>query len=372
MKKSTVWLLLVLFLFSSCENKDRSSSIQTIDATPDKVIANGSVFAQADLIRLETTDSCLLENIVKADLGEDIYVLSSYGGKLYKFDKHGHYLWQLRQGQGPGELVFATDFHVDAATGQVYVLDNYRDLKIYSSEGEYLKTESLPSLAFLFTRIDNATLCFDPNLKKKADFHLYVSQEGEIKHEGLRKKESNRKVGYMPSNVFAKAAEQVYIQHMLSDTVYAYSPADGLVTPAFYIQTHGLSVNSQELTFPDSRSFYETCKERDLIPGVSGLAYLTGKIYLTLSHHGKPLFVTYDVAQKRSAVYASLCEGFPASTHCVARNENSLVYCYSMDELLVYREQGNTVHAGLATLLETASAEDNPILVVFREKDTKK
>lgn len=39
--------------------------------------------------------------------------------------------------------------------------------------------------------------------------------------EGLRKRDGNRNVGYMPSNVFAfYSDDSVYVQHMLSDTIY--------------------------------------------------------------------------------------------------------------------------------------------------------
>lgn len=367
MKKYIYYIVGLFFLLGSCRNdREFSMKVGTIDASLENIDDNNSVFGNFSLIQLETTDSCLLENIVKVDIQDDIYLLSSYGGKIYKFTKDGRYLWHLKQGNGPGELVFATDFFVDYSNQSIYVLDNYRYLRIYSFDGEYMKTEELPSLAFLFTKKNNSFLCFDPNLKRKSDFNFYVSKEGKIVAEGLRKQDSNRNVGYMPSNVFAFYSDSsIYIQHMLSDTIYSYSLFDGELVPEFFIYTKGLSVNTKHIDFPDSRSFNQICKEKELMPGVAGFSFLKNKIYLIMFYDKRPLYVVYDGDRRKSTVFTSLCKGFPNSIRCVGRNKNGIVYCYDMEELKDYADQGHLLNDNLMTLIKSAKLEDNPILVVF-------
>ena len=220
--KGVLYLVILLLFMNACDfHKDSSFPIEIIDASLNNIKEEVSVFADYSFIRLETLDTCLLENIVKVDIqGDAVYLLSSYGGKIYKFTGEGRYVWQLKQGNGPGELIFATDFFIDSLNHSVYVLDNYRELKVYSFDGEYMRTEPLPTLAFLFTKKEDSFLCFDPNLKKKSNFNFFVSQNGKIVMEGLRKRDGNRNVGYMPSNVFAfYSDDSVYVQHMLSDTI---------------------------------------------------------------------------------------------------------------------------------------------------------
>jgi len=366
----SVFYLAVLFLFmNACgSHKEGSFPVGIIDASLNNIKEGVPVFTDYSFIRLETTDTCLLENIVKADIQNDaVYLLSSYGGRVYKFTREGRYVWQLKQGNGPGELVFATDFFVDSLERSVYVLDNYRELKVYSFSGEYVRTDPLPVLAFLFTKKEDSFLCFDPNLKRKSDFNLFVLQDGGIVMEGLRKKDDNRNVGYMPGNVFAFSSDHsVYVQHMLSDTVYSCSLSDRHVRPLYFIKTGGLSVNAHDIVFPDSRSFYQTCKEKNYVPGLSGFSLFDNKIYLTMSHEGFPLYVVHDIKTGDSGVFTSLCAGFPNSFHCVGRNAGGIVYCYTMEELTEYVGQSASVNKELKKMVETSGTEDNPVLIVFK------
>lgn len=368
MRNLFVLFALCLFMSACGFHKGDSSAVKTIDASLGNIKENQSVFTDYSFIRLETTDCCLLENVVKADLQSDaVYLLSSYGGTVYKYTRDGRYVWQLNRGNGPGELVFATDFFVDYQGRSIYVLDNYRELKVYSLEGKYIRTEHLPVLSFLFTRKSDSLLCFDSNLGRKSDFHLFMLQDGEVVMEGLRKRDGSRNVGYMPGNVFAFGQNDVvYIQHMLSDTIYSCSLRDRQVRPAYFIDTDGYSVNSHDIDFPDSRSFYQICKESNYVPGLASFSLWNHQLYLTMSHEGLPLYVVYNQDTGDSGVFTSLCTGFPNSFHCVGRSEEGIVYCYLMEELLEYAGQHISVNEDLKRLMETAGEDDNPVLVVFK------
>lgn len=367
--KGVLYLVILLLFMNACDfHKDSSFPIEIVDASLNNIKEEVSVFADYSFIRLETLDTCLLENIVKVDIqGDAVYLLSSYGGKIYKFTGEGRYVWQLKQGNGPGELIFATDFFIDSLNHSVYVLDNYRELKVYSFDGEYMRTEPLPTLAFLFTKKEDSFLCFDPNLKKKSNFNFFVSQNGKIVMEGLRKRDGNRNVGYMPSNVFAfYSDDSVYVQHMLSDTIYFCSLSDKHVCPAYFIKTDGLSVNTYDIDFPDSRSFYQICKEKNYVSGLAGFSLYNNKIYLTMSHEGLPLYVIHDIDTGNSGVFTSLCAGLPNSFHCVGRNTSGIIYCYTMEELMEYASQSTFINKDLKNMIKKSKTEDNPVLIVFK------
>lgn len=210
-------------------------------------------------------------------------------------------------------------------------------------------------------------MCFDPNLKKKSNFNFFVSQNGKIVMEGLRKRDGNRNVGYMPSNVFAfYSDDSVYVQHMLSDTIYFCSLSDKHVCPAYFIKTDGLSVNTYDIDFPDSRSFYQICREKNYVSGLAGFSLYNNKIYLTMSHEGLPLYVIHDIDTGNSGVFTSLCAGLPNSFHCVGRNTSGIIYCYTMEELMEYASQSTFINKDLKNMIKKSKTEDNPVLIVFK------
>lgn len=366
MKKIALYISLFLLLLA-CNNRETHKQLEIINASLDNVDNECAIFNDFSLVKLETNDSCLLENIVKVDMQDDIYLLSSYGGNIYKFTKEGNFIWSLKRGNGPGELLFATDFYVDYINKSLYVLDNYRDLKIYSFDGKYMESEPLPNLCFLFTKKEDSFLLFDPNLKRKANSNFYVLRNGAIIKEGLQKKGNNRNVSYMPSNVFANYLnDNIYIQHMLSDTIYSYSLQNNILEPIFYIYTNKLSVNAQDIEFPDSHSFYQICKEKNLLPGIAGFSFYNDKIYLTIYYKEHPCYVVYDCKEQKTIVSNLLCKEVPNSIRCVGRNKNGITYCYNIEELSQYCNQGFSINDSLAKLMKSTKIEDNPILITFK------
>ncbi len=75
----------------------------------------------------------------------DIYVVDNGNTRIQVFDKEGQYLRTIgRRGQGPGEFRGPSRVFVNDLNGEIYVWD-IRSIKIFSSNGDYLKTISLKS-----------------------------------------------------------------------------------------------------------------------------------------------------------------------------------------------------------------------------------
>ncbi|MCI0470882.1 MAG: NHL repeat-containing protein [Candidatus Aminicenantes bacterium] len=68
-----------------------------------------------------------------------IYVMDTNLSLVRKFDKQGHFLWELnKKGQGPGEFMRIVDLDTDE-DGKLYIADqNKRRIIIYSRDGAYL------------------------------------------------------------------------------------------------------------------------------------------------------------------------------------------------------------------------------------------
>ena len=121
--------------------KDKDVSVEIINLKLEDA-DNAPVFSEYSYISLETNDDALLENIVKVELlDDDIFILSSYGGNIYHFTSSGKFVRKWLRGNGPGELIFPTDFFVDSNKKEIIVLDLYRTLKRYSFAGDFLAEE---------------------------------------------------------------------------------------------------------------------------------------------------------------------------------------------------------------------------------------
>lgn len=349
-----------------CKDSNINREVENIDVTIEKVDNTKAVFTDYSYIKLETHDECLLENIVKADITDNgIYILSSYGGNIYKFTKEGKFLWKLAKGNGAGELIFPTDFYVDESESILCVMDNYRTIKKYSIDGKYIDKNEYDNPSFLFVKSDYGYVLFDPNLTKSSSHNLSLYDEENLVFRGLPIHERTKKVSFMPSNVFVEpdATDKYFIQHMLSDTIYHYSPKENLITPAFYINTYGKSVHSHNMNFKDSRSFHEICKKEGLIPGISGLSYLNDKFYLMMYYKDKPWYIVYDLGDKTTRLTNHLCFGIPNSLRCVSRNEEFLAYTYRPEEFL---KEDIELSDKAREMVKDMTNEDNPVLILFK------
>ena len=137
MKKTFIYLNIVLSLLTSCsskqkpqqvqdENKQLEKSFYTIDLSKDfsgsdnQTLLLSDIVEDVEYVKLETTDDCLVagnsaSRIFATD--EDIYILNNYSDeKLLRFDREtGKFITQIGSlGQGPKEMlspdfVFAKD-----------------------------------------------------------------------------------------------------------------------------------------------------------------------------------------------------------------------------------------------------------------------
>ena len=128
MKKTFIYLNIVLSLLTSCsskqkpqqvqdENKQLEKSFYTIDLSKDfsgsdnQTLLLSDIVEDVEYVKLETTDNCLVGSSWSARIfatDEDIYVLNNYSdGKLFCFNrKTGKFISQIGSiGQGPKEMI---------------------------------------------------------------------------------------------------------------------------------------------------------------------------------------------------------------------------------------------------------------------------
>lgn len=115
------------------------------------------------------TSESVIGDVSKVVIGnERIYVLSLIDPRIFIFSLDGKYINSLKRGNGPGEVLFVSDF--EYRNNNLYVLDNYRSIKQYDSDGNYIAEKyKLDSPYFSFTQVDDDCLwLFDSNINGKA------------------------------------------------------------------------------------------------------------------------------------------------------------------------------------------------------------
>lgn len=359
-----------LLLFASCTmnrlNKDLG--VERIEVDLSKVNKKTPLFSSFDFIKLETKDECLLEKVVKVVFSDDyIYLLSSYGGNIYKYSNNGKYISKLRQGNGPGELTFATDFYVDEPHNKLYVLDVYRVIKEYDLSGTFLNEHKLDSSCFLFTRVNDAFLLFDSNLSKKNNFHLRLFNNNSKDKSFCKKNEYLKQIAFMPSNVFSMCGDSKYLfSHMLSDTIYHFEIDEEKLYPAYFIDFGKRSINSIDKQISDAREYDMICKTGNYISGIYSVSYINDKLFFSFMYEMNNLYAFYSSKEKEVFLYNQLYKGLPNTANCVGRNENSVIYSYTVSELKDFFDLNPPIDQEMVKLQKSCeNPDENPILVRF-------
>lgn len=69
----------------------------------------------------------------------NIYISDSGNHRVQCFDKNGNYLLTIgRKGEGPGEFNSPFKLQIDDETGNIYINDGFRKIKIFDKEGNYI------------------------------------------------------------------------------------------------------------------------------------------------------------------------------------------------------------------------------------------
>ena len=163
MKKTFIYLNIVLSLLTSCsskqkpqqvqdENKQLEKSFYTIDLSKDfsgsdnETLLLSDIVEDVEYVKLETTDDCLVTSnsftsIFATD--EDIYVLNKNYTieKLFRFDrKTGKFISQIGSiGQGPKEMIKPR--FVFAKDSLVYASSNISNkVYVYTNENQFVRS----------------------------------------------------------------------------------------------------------------------------------------------------------------------------------------------------------------------------------------
>lgn len=148
MRRNILYSLLGFVFISCSQNAKEGLDIPTleVDITTPKEVTFDELFSKAELIPLETNDSCFIINIEKVIPYENkIMVFDNVKPVLYIFSDTGSFLKQISQkGNGPGEYQTFVDAYWDDSTKRLAVLVPFGYVLIYDIDGNYIGKQVLP------------------------------------------------------------------------------------------------------------------------------------------------------------------------------------------------------------------------------------
>jgi len=175
----TTYIFFIGFLiFSSCKDKEKKNSkddniqIQVSAFDGEKIDLQDFLELKRTIV-LETGENILISGIDKIfNKNNRIYILDKSSNTVFIFDENGRFLHKIAdQGKGPQEYYYIFDANWDPVDNTLVLLTG-KKLLIYSSTGDFIRTDELPEYFNHFRFISKDSLIFSSsNSSNNKQFH---------------------------------------------------------------------------------------------------------------------------------------------------------------------------------------------------------
>jgi hypothetical protein len=139
-----IFLIFGIVLFS-CNSPEYTSSI---DLTKNHTVSVFDVFSDVKVIKLETTEKNLINEIKRIKYYDSRYlILDERSQQIFCFDEDGSFVYKIdSQGRGQGEYHYITDFSIDEKNKQMVVLDPVvQRVHFFDLNGSFLSSHDIKS-----------------------------------------------------------------------------------------------------------------------------------------------------------------------------------------------------------------------------------
>lgn len=365
------WIVVVLVLIACNGQKvseDTSCQVLSIDIENEALHSEKPALTKLHYVKLATKEDCLLEDVTKVIPYKDkLFILSSPGeGNIYVFDSKGNYLYKMKKGEGPEEIMYPVDMTINEEKKCLIVLDAYKNIKEYDLEtGCFLKKIAIKEPFYSIESIGNDFLLFDPNSRAKSDFYLrYLSEKEE--HHDLFPKVVKGSLFSLP-NFFTKMSDtEVLVSCIFSDTIFYINTTQQGLSPYVVLDFQKRAANNlRSLEGVQSLGKYlKNAKDQRFVTGPCDLCNWEGNLFFTLKGVAN-YFVTYDAKGSKLLLHKTLFEGLPNIYASVGRTSKEVIYAIDMPWLMEYFNENPQPGSGIVGQLrqECNNSDDNPVLL---------
>lgn len=364
--KKLFYIIILGCMYSCSSGEKHPDGIEDIFVSlEDKSLTiDKPAFETFDYVKLEMTSESVIGDVSKVVIGnERIYVLSLIDPRIFIFSLDGKYINSLKRGNGPGEVLFVSDF--EYRNNNLYVLDNYRSIKQYDSDGNYIAEKyKLDSPYFSFTQADDDCLwLFDSNINGKSNHFLYYQSETNSAY-GISKPNSIKGKPFVYYNFYNNGIVSLPV----CDTIYSIK-ADKL-NPEYVIHFKGrnfFEMISEKKDMSDDE-FGKINRDKTVYRWIKDVTPYKSGIYFAFNYD-KTYFVKHE--NRMTEIYTRLVEGLPdINVAAVGYTDNQIVYSLSSMNLLEYKDNNDIPDDDKLKSLYSSiqNEEDNPYLILVPTK----
>ncbi|MCD8184757.1 MAG: 6-bladed beta-propeller [Bacteroides sp.] len=234
--KKIIYLLFLsvsMLLISSCQKSNqRNFDIPVMDVR-NAIQQNASSISLDDDIKsieyipLETTDSCLISNILDMRISKDfIFIYNGKTSEILQFNRKGKFIRKMgREGNGPGEYNMITELSVDETEKKLFIFQYGGPVLTYSFDGNYLYSDTTIVNAGGMHILSNGMrvlkgLTMNP-VQNAPWAGALASSKGELlTNKSLYSPSSNKDVLYMKEICFSPFKDEVLLFTSCNDTIF--------------------------------------------------------------------------------------------------------------------------------------------------------
>lgn len=372
-------LCMFVFIAISCNPTANNSSEVVRDLNPThEPLQKPIAYAKAEIIKLETSLSCLITNIKQVEINDShIFVLDS--NNLYSFTHDGKFIAKIgNKGEGPSEYIGLSTFYVNDIKKQVTIIDDFKNLLLsYDYDGKFLS--STPVLRNSFEWCNYVLLTTDDKL-----LTYRMMSMNDIKPYSVFSLKKNKVIeryfSYQPITVdnyaysfsahpMALSGENIDVILPLCDTIFSYSPVTSSFSPKYIIETPQKMIPKDRIR-ERSPSYTEDVfklTEQGYFPGFISIFETDTKVLLGYKYQGvQAAYFLFD-KQSKSGNYYSLEWNEATKTlpffPIVQSFKNQFVGQIDAESLIALK---SIEDPEMKKIIESLKEDDNPCLILYK------
>ena len=376
-----LWGIILCSLCFSCQQKAREMTDVRVLHPREAIETDIDVLTDSiAYIPLETSDECLLDNILSAKRDGGCFFVQD-GKGLYAFDGTGRFLNEIgRRGNGPEEYLYMDCYALDRTNKLVYVVSNVqKKIFRYTYQGKFHSALYVDphdaNIASLTVCNDSVLLAYYPLPNKAADSgcayaRLDIAGNRLASHKLIDAVTVHSGAAHYPLLYHPMAffqGEWLMIVP-LSNEVYAYDGRE--ITGKYVIDVPDMTADKafwqahKGLEFSEARSLL---REKGLGLGITAIAATDGRLLLSLNNRqtlawdGKSCRLIDNILMPDVGVQTELLSGGGCSDDYLGYFEASFL-CSRKEQA---KESGNPTFLRLSSYLKE---EDNPVLFRYHFK----